>query len=133
VLGVLAMTVNVAEFEVLESDQQGGNDVVLIDLRYDEIEGTPKRGLILHHPSQKQGELKRIDDKLLTQILEARPFSRQFRSEESFLSGYSDPFNSGEKYWGAFQPIVLKALQSQEVGASAPESGWIVLVQMPMK
>ena len=127
------MTVNVAEFEVLESDQQGGNDVVLIELRFDEIEGTPKRGLVLHHPSQKQGELKRIDEKLLTQILEARPFSRQFRSEESFLSGYSDPFHSDTKYWGAFQPIVLKALQSQEAEASGSESGWIVLVQRPMQ
>jgi serine/threonine protein kinase/class 3 adenylate cyclase len=132
VLGVLAMTVNVAEFEVLESDQQGGNEVVLIDLRNDEIEGTPKRGLILHHPSQKQGELKRIDEKLLTQILEAQPFSRKFRSEESFLSGYSDPFNPDQLYWGAFQPIVLKALQSQEAGGSAPDSGWIVLVQVRM-
>jgi serine/threonine protein kinase/class 3 adenylate cyclase len=129
VLGVLAMSVNLADFEVLESGQTGGNDVVLIDLRPDELEGELKAGLILHHPNQKQGELKRIDDEVLAAIVKARPFSQEFDSEASFLSGYQDPFNPDKKYWGAFQPILVSALGSQDSTQRAAERGWVVLVQ----
>ncbi|RIK74507.1 MAG: hypothetical protein DCC67_16495 [Planctomycetota bacterium] len=133
VLGVLAMSVNLADFEVLDSSQSGGNEVVLIDLRPDELDGQLKAGLILHHPRQNKGQVKRIGDDLLAKILAAQPFSRQFNSEQSFLSGYADPFDPATPYWGAFQPIHMGALASQaDAAGDASQRGWIVLVQRPM-
>ena len=61
------MTVNVHEFKVLEEELAGGNEVVLVDLRPDWIEGEG-HGLILHHPQRAQhgeGKLARVDPELL--------------------------------------------------------------------
>ncbi|MCC6493948.1 MAG: protein kinase, partial [Pirellulales bacterium] len=131
VIGVLAMSVNLADFEVLDSSQSGGNEVVLIDLRPDELDGKPQAGLILHHPRQNKGQVKRIGSQLLADILGADPFGRRFSSEQSFLSGYVDPFTPDVLYWGAFQPIRMRALESQGGGAESQQRGWIVLVQRP--
>jgi serine/threonine protein kinase/class 3 adenylate cyclase len=134
VLGVLAMSVNLADFEVLDREQQGvGNEVVLVDLRPDEIEGEPKAGLILHHPDQEPGERMRIDGDLLQAILAARPFSKEFRLENSFIKGYRDPFDPESLFWGAFQPIVTSALESQASTEAGEQRGWVVLVQRPVE
>jgi serine/threonine protein kinase/class 3 adenylate cyclase len=137
VIGVLAMSVNLADFEVLDPEQQGGNEVVLVDLRPDELDGKLQAGLILHHPKQERGERMRIDGELLDAILAARPFSKDFRREQTFISGYVDPFDPGKLYWGAFQPVALSALEAQDVDAGSgdeipAERGWIVIVQRPM-
>ena len=48
-IGVLAMSVDLGEFNVLEKQLPAGHEVVLIDLRESTIDGQPRRGLILHH------------------------------------------------------------------------------------
>ena len=49
VVGVLAMSVDLGEFNVLEKELPPGHEVVLIDLRESTIDGQTRRGLILHH------------------------------------------------------------------------------------
>lgn len=135
VLGVLAMSVNLADFEVLDPQQQGGNEVVLVDLRPDEIEKDkgPQVGLILHHPRQDPGEFGRVDKDVLQQIVASQPFAAGFRSSQNFLKGYRDPFNPGKPYWGAFLPMEMPALRPQGTSnEQPPQGGWIVLVQQPM-
>ncbi|HEX6963099.1 MAG TPA: protein kinase [Lacipirellula sp.] len=133
VIGVLAMSMNVHDFTVLEKDLAGGNEVVLISLNEDFVEnGERNRGLILHHPELKPGNLARIDDEMLAAIDAAEPLeSDQFSGEEHFLVGYQDPLsgNGGELYWGAFEPVRYDV---ERDGDSGDRIGWIVLVQRPM-
>ncbi|MGE3778200.1 MAG: serine/threonine protein kinase, partial [Pirellulaceae bacterium] len=49
-LGVLAITVEIGAFRELQTGLNAGQIAVLIDTRDDQIEGEPRRGLILHHP-----------------------------------------------------------------------------------
>ena len=49
IVGVLAMSVDLGEFNVLEKELPPGHEVVLIDLRESTIDGQTRRGLILHH------------------------------------------------------------------------------------
>ena len=139
-IGVLGMSVNVADFEVLDADLQGGKEVVLIDLRADHEQ---KFGLILNHPKQKAGELQRIDGKLLAAIQAAKPTDEKFRSEDHFQVGYRDPFSPDDPYWGAFQPVAIRLPASRGANQAddADQAGqagdserplWIVLVQEKM-
>ena len=139
VIGVLAMSVNVHEFKVLEEELAGGSEVVLIDLRPDWIEAKnpsdePRHGLILHHPRLAKGKLARVDPALLEELYRANPATDQnFDAAEHFLGGrgYADPLASGpnERYWGAFEPV------RYDIGDVAPGNGptdrvgWVVLVQ----
>ena len=49
ILGVLAMSVDLGEFNVLQKQLPPGHEVVLIDLRLSKVDGQLRRGLILHH------------------------------------------------------------------------------------
>jgi serine/threonine protein kinase/class 3 adenylate cyclase len=135
VIGVLAMSVNVHEFKVLDEDYAAGSEVVLVDLRSDWVEDKEQRGLILHHPRLEKGQLARIDGKLLEEIDGANPLTEpEFDGRDHFLTPYTDPMaeNVDQKYWGAFEPVLY------EVGDVSPDSGptdrvgWIVLVQKPV-
>jgi serine/threonine protein kinase/class 3 adenylate cyclase len=134
VIGVLAMSTNVHEFTVLEG-VAGGNDVVLIDLRNDWVEGESKRGLILHHPRLGKGKLARIDSELLKQIDAAKPLTRaDFNGENYFQVGYRDPLDTNRelKYWGVFEPVRYEINKAAEGAELAERFGWLVLVQKPV-
>ncbi|HMP05633.1 MAG TPA: protein kinase [Lacipirellulaceae bacterium] len=139
VVGVLAMSVNVHDFQVLEEDLAGGSDVVLVDLRPDWVEGREQRGLILHHPrlanNENKGKLGRIDPQLLALIDEADPLSAaEFDAGEHFLAGYRDPLVSDARlrYWGVFEPVRFRLRNKSAAAGSVQRVGWVVLVQRPM-
>ena len=59
IVGVLAMSVDLGEFNVLEKELPPGHEVVLIDLREATIDGETRRGLVLHHQGEtayREGE-----------------------------------------------------------------------------
>jgi serine/threonine protein kinase/class 3 adenylate cyclase len=141
VIGVLAMSVNVTDFTVLDAEFAGGSEVVLIDLRPDFIGGNghqpgeEQKGLILHHPRLERGTLARIDTSLLERINLANPNGDpNFDGKEHFLVGYVDPLapDSGKKYWGAFEPVRYKVGDVDPKSEIADRVGWIVLVQKSM-
>ena len=140
VLGVLAMSVDLGEFSVLEKRLPQGHEVVLIDLRDSVIdnEPMPRRGLILHHQAPKElaadepapsataswvgpALLGRID-LLLADEKSAAPGS------SFFLSDYRDPAVTGDKrYWGAVERVVDRPADEPPL-----DTGWLVLVQEPV-
>jgi hypothetical protein len=128
------MSMNVNDFTVLDKSLAGGNEVVLIDLRNDSVEGAPKRGLILHHPRLEKEKPARVSPEFLARIDEAQPLARpNFDGKEFFQSGYRDALagEKGPKYWGVFEPVRYKIGDHDEEGAS-DRFGWLVLVQKPI-
>jgi serine/threonine protein kinase/class 3 adenylate cyclase len=135
VIGVLAMSVKVQDFRVLEEDLAGGSEVVLVDLRDDWIEGEKRHGMILHHPHLAPGKLARLPADVLAIIDQARPLTDPtFDGRNHFIDGpgYADPLNADPtaRFWGAFEPVLY------EIGDAAPDAnapkdrvGWVVLVQ----
>ncbi|MCA9235710.1 MAG: protein kinase [Planctomycetales bacterium] len=136
--GVLAMSLNVAQFEVLEEGLSGAAEVVLIDLRPDSADEdtaeASEGGLILHHPRQTAGKRVRISDVWRDAIKQALPTEPGFRSEEHFLVGYEDPLAepAGQKYWAAFEPVTFTYHNAATGEDQAVAPGWIVLAQKPM-
>jgi serine/threonine protein kinase/class 3 adenylate cyclase len=121
-LGVLAMSVELGNFEVLEKELRGGNEVVLVDLREDYVEQVPKRGLILHHPRQTlwdRPEPPRVDPLILAVADEA---------SSGWVPRYRDPLaeNPKQLFWGAFERVnfSLKAGKVRDF-----PTHWIVVVQ----
>ena len=132
VIGVLAMSVNLKDFTVLDKSMSGDSQVMLIDLRDDWVEPTKDRGLVLHHPEMDEGKFVRLDKELLAKIDAANPLGAEdFDGEEHFLTGYFDPVDgeSGKKYWGVFEPVRYAIDQGE--GENTDRFGWIVLVQQP--
>ncbi|MBA3481097.1 MAG: protein kinase [Pirellulales bacterium] len=134
VIGVLAMSMNVHDFTVLEKGIAGGSEVVLIDLRNDWVEGEPSRGLILHHPRQEEGEFARVNADLLKAVDAANPLNQEeFHGENFFQVGYQDPLSLDpeQKYWGVFEPVRYAINGTDE--DEKDRFGWIVLVQKPIR
>jgi hypothetical protein len=133
VIGVLAMSVDLGEFNVLEKQLPPGHEVVLLDLRESVIDGVKQRGLVLHHQAQDayhrgesppwiSGDLLARFDELL-----AGPASG-LRSTETRLIEYSDPaVTGGRPYWGAMKPVIDRRPDDQVV-----DTRWLVLVQEPV-
>lgn len=133
VIGVLAMSVNLKDFTVLDKSMSGGSQVMLIDLRDDWVAPTKDRGLVLHHPEMDEGNFVRLDKELLEKIDAANPWKAEdFDGEKHFLTDYFDPVDgaSGKKYWGVFEPVRYEI--DQGAGDNTDRFGWIVLVQQPM-
>jgi len=133
VIGVLAMSVDLGAFSVLEKRLLTGHEVVLIDLRQSVIDGQHRRGLVLHRQTHNAATpedtatwvgpelLARIDDLLAKD--KSAPASTSI-----FLSDYRDPaITGGKPYWGAIEPVV-------DHRADEPpfNTGWLVLVQEPV-
>jgi serine/threonine protein kinase len=133
IVGVLAMSVDLGEFNVLERRLPAGHEVVLVDLRESGVAGAPRRGLVLHHQMESaydRGEtppfvgaelLARID-KLLAQA--------DANATESgvLLSEYRDEsITAGKPYWGALMPVI-----DRRPDEPARDTRWIVLVQEPI-
>jgi eukaryotic-like serine/threonine-protein kinase len=132
VVGVLAMSVDLNEFNVLEKELPDKFEVVLIDLRQLTIEGQTNRGLVLHHQAHapiRLGQpppwvgtalLQRIDD-LLGTATSAAP-DRGF-----MLTDYRDPaVTDGQRYLGSLKPVV-----EQRPDGELHDTRWVVLVQEP--
>ncbi|WP_428306325.1 protein kinase domain-containing protein [Lacipirellula sp.] len=136
VIGVLALSINLNDFDVLDPEQARGSEVILIDLRKDWINGE-NHGLILHHPRLDKGELARVEGDLMKRIDAADPTKApEFDGSKHFLVGYADPLNKDknpdQKYWGAFEPIRYEMRTSESDEADTERFGWVVLVQKPM-
>ena len=62
--------------------------------------------------------------------------SPEFDGAKHFLIGYADPLkrdkDSGQKYWGVFEPIRYEMRTSESDDADTERFGWVVLVQKPM-
>jgi hypothetical protein len=133
VIGVLAMSVDLGEFNVLEKQLPPGHEVVLIDLRESVIDGVNQRGLVLHHQAQdayERGETPPwISGELLARIdaLVPGPTSG-VRGTETQLIEYSDPaVTAGKRYRGALKPVIDRRPDDQVV-----DTRWLVLVQEPV-
>jgi serine/threonine protein kinase len=132
VIGVLAMSVDCGEFNVLEKKLPPGHEVVLIDMRDSTIDGGARRGLILHHqreaafskgaPTPWVGRevLARIEELLKKVDLDAP------HSSVMLVDYRDDALTNGKPFLGALQPLVDKR---DEV---VSDSHWVVLVQEPM-
>ncbi len=135
VIGVLAMSVDLGDFEVLNTNLQRGKDIVLVDLRNDYLvtnkatdESIPERGLILNHPLLSVWKDKDNPPRVSPQVLTAMD-----AGTDHFIAGYHDPLsiNPETTYWGAFQAVEYKV---QDVMTETPKvlpARWTVLVQQP--
>jgi eukaryotic-like serine/threonine-protein kinase len=132
VLGVLAMAVDLSEFNVLEKELPAGYEVVLIDLRQSSIDSQFRRGLVLHrqthgtdHASQTPAwigsDLLASIDKLLSE--------EQPASENSglMLTDYRDDAITGGKLYSA----ALQRIVDRPEGESR-DTHWLILVQEPV-
>ncbi|MDZ4656548.1 MAG: protein kinase [Bythopirellula sp.] len=135
VIGVLAMSVDLGAFEVLNTNVKLGKDIVLVDLRDDFLETDPateepiaRRGLFLNHPLlsvwKDKATFARVDPEVLTSM-EA--------DTDRFVAGYHDPLSIDPTttYWGAFEPVEYKV---QDVPTETPKimkARWMVLAQQP--
>ncbi|NOY29991.1 MAG: protein kinase [Planctomycetes bacterium] len=136
VLGVLSMSVDLGEFEVLDSYmRREKKKIVLVDLRRDYLESeaqtsaeNPKRGLILEHPLDSTWEDETSYPRVAPEVLQ-----NMLATPQGFVAGYHDPFSrKGEAtYWGAFAPVPGTAEYSATGEKERAVSGWSVLVQKP--
>jgi hypothetical protein len=133
IVGVLAMSVDLGEFSVLERDLPKGYEVVLIDLRKSTIDDETRSGLVLHHQareSYRHGQPPPWVDSGLLARLEELVVSAADGSPGggTILEGYSDPVLTGGKpYWGAIAPVVERRPDEPE-----QDYRWLVLVQRPV-
>lgn len=133
VIGVLAMAVDLGEFNVLQKDLPPGLEVVLIDLRTTTIDKQTRPGLILHHQRDEAAyhvgqPPPWVGSKTLAQINEVLAKPGPAKSENSgMLTEYRDEALTGDKpYWGAIQRVANRSAEE-----SAQKINWVVLVQEP--
>jgi serine/threonine protein kinase/class 3 adenylate cyclase len=133
VIGVLAMSVDLGEFSVLEKRLPAGHEVVLIDLRESLIDGQPRRGLILHHQAPNKaaddGAASFVGADLLARIDKLLGAEKTSPPGSSFfLADYRDADVTGNKpYWGAIERVVDRPADEPTL-----DTGWLVLVQEPV-
>lgn len=132
VIGVLAMSVDLGDFDVLEKRLPEEYEVVLIDLREESIDEERRRGLVLHHqrrralgeeqpPWVSEALLARIDQVLATVPTEA--------GNPAMLMDYRDEVvTGGRRYWGAMRRVI-----NPRPERTLRDTGWVVLVQEPLE
>ncbi|QDT52669.1 Serine/threonine-protein kinase PknD [Caulifigura coniformis] len=140
VLGVLAMTVDLGEFSVLQFGLGSDQIAVLVDTRADRIEGLgdSNQGLVLHHPLMKEStepddeaENYRIHPDYLGRLLKMRAtrMAGEAGAElpDNLIRDYRDPLDPPESgtWLAAFEPVLVRG-RPQELR----DTGWIVIVQM---
>ncbi len=133
VIGVLAMAVDLGEFNVLQKDLPPGLEVVLIDLRTTTIDKQTRPGLILHHQRDESAYHEGqpppwISSRTLGQINEVLASPSPAKPENSgMLTEYRDEaLTGGKPYWGAIQRVAKRSAEE-----SAQKIDWVVLVQEP--
>jgi len=152
VLGVLAMTVELGRFSVLQIGLGKEHVAVLADTREDWIDGTPRKGLLLHHPlladtrsaasvsGDPAQQALRLDagrvellEKLRAERMreERGPQGEEGRersaSQQTFRDrSYVDP--AGGEYAGPwiaeFEPVFVAGRPER-----VKDTGWVVIVQ----
>ena len=137
VIGVLAMSVDLGDFDVLERRLPEEYEVVLIDLREETIldereQQVTGRGLVLHQrdPEQfgRRQPPKWIGEELLARIDQARSAEDARRDEPSMLVDYRDEaVTAGRRYWGSVKSVV-----DPRPDRDVRNTGWAVLVQEPL-
>ena len=135
IVGVLAMSVDLGEFNVLQKDLPKGLEVVLIDLRPATIDGQTRRGLVLHH--QRDEEAYRegqpppwISVATLAEI-EKHVHAAGIDPADNavMLDDFEDEaLTGGRHYMGAIQPVVGRS--SEEPSRDVE---WTVLVEEPLE
>jgi serine/threonine protein kinase/class 3 adenylate cyclase len=138
VIGVLAMSVDLNDFDVLDRSIPKEYQVVLIDLRKETIENqsgdeVSGRGLVLHQQERAQaGEQPSpqwIGRELLAMIDQKVSSDGPQRDEVWMLEPYRDKaVTSGKTFLGA-----VKALVDPRSDRDVRNTGWLVLVQEPLK
>ncbi|MBX3444088.1 MAG: protein kinase [Planctomyces sp.] len=137
VIGVLAMTVELGQFSVLQSDLGTDQMAVLVDTRTDWVGGTAagERGLVLHHPvlEDQPGDgpddtVSRIDPELLQDLIRlrgARLSGRNGSGGAAIRTDYRDPLDrSGDAWLAAFEPVLVQGRPDE-----LRDTGWVVIVQ----
>jgi serine/threonine protein kinase len=129
VVGVLAMSVDLGEFNVLERRLPPEYEVVLVTLREEAIAGETRRGLVLHHQARAghyERDLPRwLGEGLLAHIDAAVPAAGAWPREALMLGEYRDPaVTGGRRYRGAMQAVV-----DTRPDRNADDMRWLVLVQ----
>jgi hypothetical protein len=133
IIGVLAMSVDLGEFNVLEKQLPAGHEVVLIDLRGTSIEDQMRRGLILHRQTSDAARPDQtaawVSPELLQRIDALLANSESASAGgSSFLTDFRDEaVTDGRLYWGAIERVVDKQTDEQP-----RDTGWLVLVQEPV-
>jgi hypothetical protein len=127
------MSVDLGEFNVLEKKLPKGHEVVLLDLRPSTIDGSPRRGLILHHQHEetfsKGAPPPWLGNEVLARI-DALLKSANVDSPENgvMLENYrDDALTNGKLYLGALQPLI-----ERRPDEPVRDSHWLVLVQEPV-
>ena len=136
VLGVLSMSVDLGEFEVLDNYMRREKKrIVLVDMREDYLESDTqssekiaKRGLILEHPLDSTWEDDSSFARVAPEVLEQMKVS-----PKGFVPGYRDPFSrkADEVFWGAYAPVPDTVKRSATGDQQHDGLGWFVLVQKP--
>jgi hypothetical protein len=132
-VGVLAMAVDLGEFNVLEKELPPGHEVVLIDLRKATIDDQTRRGLVLHHQGKtayKQGDPPPwVDSALLDRMEQQLAKIDPADTSGEILVDYRDPILTGDKpYWGVMRQVI-----DRRPDQPPSDTKWLVLVQEPMK
>jgi serine/threonine protein kinase len=134
VVGVLAMSVDLGEFNVLKNDLPKGLEVALIDLREATIDGQTRRGLILHHQSDtsyREGEPPPwVSTELLARIDRLLKEASSERTDRGAMltSFRDDALTDGKSYWGAMRPV-----EDRRPDEAALDIRWLVLVEEPLR
>ncbi len=126
VSGVLAMSVDLGDFAVLEDRLPAGKEVLLVDLRADNVENEARqRGLVLHHEdlariNKKDAAPVRLAPELLERVEHA------VRERSPIVWNYADPLaRDGGRYWCAVEPVVIVRKRTDE----RIDTNWVVMVQ----
>jgi eukaryotic-like serine/threonine-protein kinase len=134
-IAVLAMSVKTGAFQVLRN-------AVLIDLRDDKIDGSAKKGLVLHHekilslaakeenpapPRLQQARFSKLlaeKDELIRIHQAGDPGNRSAQVMARMIPDYVDPLDANLKGIAAFAPVVVR----RDGPGSEPIVPWIVIV-----
>lgn len=127
VSGVLAMSVDLGDFAVLEDRELDGREVLLVDLRADNVDNDSRnRGLVLHHKdlakiNKRDAPPVRLSPELLERVEKA------VDDRSPIVMDYADPLhpNSDDRYWCAVEPVVIVRTQTDE----RIDTRWVVMVQ----
>jgi hypothetical protein len=133
VVGVLAMSVDLSEFNVLVGELPKGQEVVIIDSRESSLARPPRRGLILHR--QKPTTFRRdqpipwVGIDLFVKIKDLVAGGQDGAPRGAVpLVDYSDPEVTGrERHLGAVRPVVEPRADGEPFNTQ-----WLVLVQEPV-
>ena len=132
VVGVLATSMQIGQFEILESQLGGDRVLRLVDTNNS---AQDERGTILYDSRHKNGTLaqksQRIPDSLVNELEQLRLLRVQQQRQQLATSGFfkehftdvADDRSTGRKY-AAFEPVILRTA-SRELH----DTGWVVIVQ----